>query len=374
MSIHYSLDTMDRMVLCRTFNYHTYHPFIALGLKLYRRFGLGLRDNYTLGDVYRMFQSGQNVQEILDNHPDISMRAVLIGRTFYNLQNPQVNASKLKRHLRVMIDENIDVLHSVDGGMASFGRTTHVAFAGLMGAKDTRLWGYCRAHGINILVTKDKTVNLSRNTKETMDITRCAILAWKRAMKENGGIVDDNMRMMPVILHVPHDATPTQIKNFLRKHQETILDIYDERVSPVIELSKGKVKPGIHFMEILGGDLKKQSERLRDLRVEVLMSNFDLKLLLSKQIKEKYARLKRAVEHEISQELQPIQGHNNKIVYLNEAEASFDPLTYNHSGPMDKIQDAYERAVIGDHLSIPIQDRLAARRAQKPENMRPTMA
>lgn len=363
-TIHYNLENMDQTELCQTFNYHSYPFSLAFSPKYYRRF-LGFVDHYTLGDVYRMFERGQDVQGILNNYPDVSMRAVLIGRTFYNLHNPQACISKLNRILKVLIDENIDILHTVDGGMQTLGYTSHLAFAGLMGAKDARLWGYCRARGINILVTKDRTVNLSRKTKDDMDITRCAILAWGRAMKKNGGIVDENMRMMPVILHVPHDATPTQIKNLIRKHQKTIFDVYDERVSPVIELTKGKVKPGIHFMEILDGDLKFQSTKLRDLRVDTLIANFDLTLLPYNEIKEMTATFKRAVEHEISTELQHIEGRNNRIIYINDAEKSFDADTYNYSGPMEKLHDAYLRVITGDPLLRPIEDRLEDMRAKK---------
>ncbi len=363
MGKYYSLQTMDTTVICRVFNYNSFATLVQPWLKFGRRL-MNMRDHYTLGEVYRMFQEGNSVQDILADHKDLSLRAALIGRTFHSINNQGPKAWRAKDYLRTMIDENIDIEHSVDGGMESLGPTTHIAFRGLMGAKDLQLWGYLRANAFQILVTKDTAVKPSRDTKETFDITRCAILAWKRALKSNGGIVDDNIRALPKILHVPHDAPPSQIKNMLRKHKKQIADISEECVSPVIVVTKGKVKPGIHFFEIMADGFKKQTQELRDLRIGVLHHAFGLQDLAEDRQKEIIASLKRAVEHEISVELEPRGDHNNKVVYLHHAVKKFDPENYRFSGDSDKYLRQVERAKAGDHLTISLADRFEIFKAQ----------
>jgi hypothetical protein len=195
-----------------------------------------------------------------------------------------------------------------------------------------------------------------------MDITRCAILAWKRALKVNGGVVDSHIRSLPVIIHVPHDAKPAQIKNLLRKHRDSIHDIYEECVSPVIILTKGKVKPGVHFWEITGDGFKKQVERLRDMRVEALIHQFEIHGIEEVNYKKIRATLKRAIEHEIATELKPIAGHNERVIYIHRAEKSFVAQEYQYSGPIEKIKDAIDRAAKASIIAPTPTDRLREKR------------
>ena len=364
MAVHYTPSTMDDTVICRVFNYHSYPLVPRLWLKFSRRLS-NQRDHYTLGDVYRMFADGKKVQNILDENPDISMRATLIGRTFYMIHNTEQNKSHPGHRLKSMIDENIDIEHSVEAGIQTLGPTSHVAFEGLMGAKDARLWGRLRAGNYRLLVTKDSAVKPSRNTRDTLDITRCAILAWQRALKLSGGIVDENIRSLPVIVHVPHDASPSQIKNMLRKHKRQILNIFDEKVSPVIKVTKGKAKPGVHFFEIMDGGFKNQVNELRDLRVKVLENTFEIKRVQPLRRKEIIASLKRAVEHEISSELEPLGEHNNKVVYLHRAVKLFNPTTYSYSGDNYAYKREVSSAERGDIFSVPLTDRLESYKLNK---------
>lgn len=363
MSLHYTLETMDQTVLCRCFNYHSFPPLARLWLKFWRQIS-NKRDHYTLGDVYRMFMDGKTVQEIRDDNSDLTIRAALIGRCFYMIHNVSRAAwQSPKRYLKTMIDENIDIDHSVEGGIQALGPTTHVAFEGLVGQKDLRLWGRLRAQGHDLLITKDRAVKTSRNTPETRDITRCAIMAWQRRLRVNGGVVDDHIRSLPVIVHVPHDASPSQIKNMLRAHRNSIFDIHDERVSPVINLTKGKAKPGIHFFEILGGDLKHQIAALRNKRVDVLCDRLNIGTVTDpKREKEIRASLKRAVEHEISQELKPLSDHNAKVEYLFRGALAFYPDAYEFSGNSQYYLRVVEKSKIPDPMSLPLQERLRRRK------------
>lgn len=370
MGKHYSLENMDSTVICRVFNYHSIPKFIQPWVRLTRQL-YGMRDHYTLGDVYRMHDAGQNVQDILSDNEGLTLRAALLGRTFHLIHNEGPKVWHAKNYLRTMIDENIDIEHSVDGGMQSIGPTTHVAFKGLMGAKDLKLWGYLRGNAYQILVTKDSAVKPSRNTKETFDITRCAILAWKRALTNNGGVVDDNIRALPKILQVPADAKPSQIKNMLRKHKEQIANIHDECVSPVIIMTEGKVKPGIHFFEIMAGGFKKQTEALRDLRLSALSDEFEVDRVPELRRKEIVASLKRAIEHEISVELQPVGDHNNRVVYLHNAVKKFNPHTYKFSGDSEKYIQQVRDAEKGDPLNMSIFERYEAKK-QAEHHLSPT--
>lgn len=361
METFYSLETMDKRILCRTFNYYSIgNPFKRQLTRVKRRMQ-GRKDFYTLGDIYRMYCDGNNIQDILRDHPKLSLDAILIGRAFFAYKHPIRFKNRKLAPLRVMFDENIGVKHTIEGGMQVFGYATHVSFEGMVGAKDARLWGFLRARNIDILVTKDKAVNIGRNTKDTLDITRCAQLSWGRALKNNGGVVDKTIRQMPLILHVPHNASVTEIKNLLRKHQHTIREMFDERVSPVISVTKGKAKHGIHFFEIMSDGFKKKSDGLRDQRLDAILTRFDISAISMLEEGKLRARMKRCIEHEISQELKYRHDGRDKIIHLKEMEDSFNPLTYNYYEGNEVIANLIAAAIHYERARKPAWERYGRR-------------
>jgi hypothetical protein len=364
-----TLENMDEVRLQSCFNYNAiaFKPFKLL-TKILRQLRKE-KDYITLGDVYRLFEQGHSVQGILNKHPTIEMRTVLVGRTFYKVSHPNHFVQNKRPEIKCMVDENIDLPHTVDAGMELFGKTTHPVFEGLMGAKDARLWGNLRARGIHVLITKDRAVKNGNKTKETLDITRCAILAWSRVLKKNGGVVDDEIRRLPVILHVPADARPTQIKNMLRKHATSIREIYEERVSPIISVTKGSAKPGQHFLEILHEGFKNQTRSLRDKRLNAWVSRIDFSGIAEEEAKREINGMKRAIEHEISQELKSFHGVNAKVVQLDNLDKNFDPQKYCYSGPIQKFEKSVERARLASNQNRPIEERLIAYKRNKASSL-----
>jgi len=318
------------------------------------------RDFYTLGEVYDEFDRNLTVQEIMDKNPDLSLKSVLYTRAFYKANNQE---SFLKRKwpvLSALVDENIAIEHSVEGAAEVIGSATHITFEGLRTQKDSKIWAHARFRGFDFILTKDRACKPSRSTIETLDITRCAELRWQRELEKSGGVVNNAIREMPKIIHVPHNMSPVRIKNILRKHQEKIFRINDECASPVIDLTKSNAKPGKHFMEIYRGGSKKQTEKLRDLRVSALMDELGISNLSQDSARELGASLKRAVEHEISVELHAVPGKNNKIVYLSKSTDNFDSRAYQYSGDIDKYREAVRRAETVNPYTIPTHERLKA--------------
>lgn len=325
----------------------------------------GQRDVYTLREIYDEFDKGLHVQNILDKHSDLTLKSALYARAFYKANNPQKFKKRKLPILRALVDENIGIEHSVDGAAEVIGHATHITFEGLRTKKDSQIWAHARYKGFDFIITKDKACKPARNTLSTLDITRCAELRWKRELDQSGGVVTQLIREMPKIIHVPHDMPPVQIKNILRKHRERIFEIAEECVSPAIELTKGSAKPGKHFMEIYRGGDKEQIEELRNLRISALSDELGVNDLGPVSQKEISASLKKAIEHEISRELQNIHGRHGRILYLSMQVDIFDTHKYQYSGDLEKHAQAVERAKFGDKYAEPTHIRLERRRANQ---------
>jgi hypothetical protein len=243
----YTTDNMHRTPVQSLFNYASIDDSWWAYLIKQERKMTGKSDHITLGQVYDAFESGQTFDEILDEIDGISPQSILLGRAFYMATNPMGYAGRKQQYLRILCDENGDERALTDGAREVFGYASHTSFEGLTGQPDSRVWSKSSGK-FNLIITKDKAVKKSRKSMETIDLTRCALLRWKYAVKYRG----ENPRELPVLLHVmDHEASGGKIKNLLRKHKQAIFEIYEERISPIIELHDHKVCPGITGAEIL---------------------------------------------------------------------------------------------------------------------------
>ncbi len=244
----YTTDNMHDIVVQNLFNSRSYDDDWKAFLVHRERILNGLPDQITLGEVYDAFEDGKTFDQILNDIVEISPQSVLLGRAFYMAANPAgYSVSRDRQYLRVLCDENSDPRALTDGAREVFGYASHTSFEGLTGQPDSKVWSKSSGK-FNLIVTKDRAVKKSRDTMDTIDLTRCALLRWKHALKYRGEIP----RELPVLLHVMDaEASGSKIKNLLRKHKQSIFEIYEERVSPVIELYDHKVNPGITGAEIL---------------------------------------------------------------------------------------------------------------------------
>jgi len=273
MARDYSLDQLDSISLQRTFNYCAIDNFwIRLAARITRAIQQK-RDEITLADVYEAFAAGKTFPEIQDEIEGITPKTILLGRAFYMAAHPVAYAGRKQQYLRVLCDANIDSAHLTDGARQVFGYATHIDFVGLRDAKDSRIWTAANGR-FNAILTKDRAVIKKRKSMEVIDLTRCALLRWKHILKNNGGIVDDALRGMPVLIHVMDARLKgPAITKLLRKHRQSIFEIYEERVSPIIELHKHKACPGIRYNEIIDSQekIKESQEEIKD-RCEMWVS------------------------------------------------------------------------------------------------------
>ena len=168
-----------------------------------------------------------------------------------------------------------------------------------------------------------------------------------------------------MILHVPANATPTQIKNMLRKHAQSIREIFEERVSPIISVTKGSAKPGQHFLEIIHEGLKNQTLSLRDKRLQAWVKQMDFGGIPDEHAKRDMNAMKRAIEHEISQELKSFHGINAKVIQLDTMDKAFDPEKYVYSGQFEKFAQLVERSRTAANQNKPLAERLEDFKKQK---------
>lgn len=353
-----TVDNAHLVRLQKLFNYQAI-DFVPLRetLRFWRIFN-GRKDHYYLGEIYNEYRNGLTVDEVLDKYPDLTLKSALYSHAFYTANHPQQTSKRKHPVSKALVDENIAVEHSVHGAAEVLGKATHIVFEGLRTKKDSAIWVHALVHGFDFIITKDKACKESRDTMETLDITRCAELRWRSILNQNGGVVTDALRQMPKIIHVPHDMTPTQIKNLLRKQQRQIYAIDQECVSPVIDLTRKVAKPGKHFMEIYRGGDRSQTLELRDLRVDVLYNQLDMRQVEEADRKEIKASLKRAVEHEISVELSSVPGKTNKVLFLIDQVDNFNPHEYKYSGDFSKYHIAVKTVKIFDPCSMSSRERL----------------
>lgn len=365
MSKVYSLDAIDTIVLQKTFNYGAIdNPYQQIFTRLMRAW-TGQRDHITLGEVYRAIADDKTFPEIQDEIPDISSKTILLARAFYSAVNPNgAHMHHRRQYLRVLCDANIDESYATDGARDVFGYASHINFEGLTHAKDSKIWAVASGK-FNLIITKDCAVKPTLKTMDTIDLTRCVLLRWKGMLKVNGGVVDAGIRALPVLIHIRDaDLSGRQIRNLLRKHRDAIFEIYDERVSPVIEVGRNQVKPGVHFLDLIEGGTKKRVTSLRDRIVQDVTDTLFGRILHTDSTPHTKAIVKRAVEHHISDEMSRLQTPAERQAFLNriaEPEAGADILPLHIWARLEKTL-----LYVQDPLELPLASRMEKRAAGRP--------
>ncbi len=272
-----TLENMDYVSLQRTFDYSALgsDPWEAFQIQQ-DRLRRGVKEKITLGDVYRLFNEGlqfhevKNALHVGDNALDrqIDNKTVLIGEAFYHAVNPGIKGFNKANIVRVLCDENIDEYMATHGALKTFGHASHTTFESLTGEPDSMVWRH--AQKFDVIISKDTAQKSNNISDETRDLTNCAEDAWSDVLSRNGGVIDDEIRTLPIIIHIKDSqASGREIRNLLRKYKKEIKILLNERKSPVIELKKGR-RPQIckHYMELIDGDREEKRQKLIDKRVE----------------------------------------------------------------------------------------------------------
>jgi len=194
---------------------------------------------------------GQTLPEIKRDLPEISTSRLLHARAYFAAQYPKEYKPHFEDGFKILIDENLDPHFTTDGARRAFGEAVHVSFVDLDTKTDLDVWRYACANEFNMIVTKDRAEVEGR---KHLDLTRCATLKWKWRMQVNGGKVDWYLRQLPRILHIKDaDIHGKEVAARLQDHKETIEEIFEEPISPIIEVHKKSVSPGENFIDILQG-------------------------------------------------------------------------------------------------------------------------
>jgi len=167
---------------------------------------------------------------------------------------------------------------TIDGAQRVFGYASHTIFEGLNGQCDSRVW----EKGLNFdyIISKDRAVKSNRIRDEERDLTNCAYDAWKEVLTRNGGVIDSEIRQLPIIVHImDHKADGRAVKRLLQKNKIEILRLSQERKSPVIELRKNrKARIGKHYLELIDGDVSEKRQLLVDKRYDEFLKSDPLNL------------------------------------------------------------------------------------------------
>jgi hypothetical protein len=301
-----TLDNMDEVQLQGTFDYVAIEPDVWEAFYIRQdRLRRGVKETISLGDVYRLFASGLNFHEVKEfleaeycdhsHSRNISNKTVLLGQAFYRAVNPGIPHFNRSNVIRALCDENLDEYLATDAAQRVFGYASHTTFEKLTGKPDSRVWR--RALDFDVIISKDTAQKSSRTSEEDRDLTNCAEDAWKEILARNGGVIDDEIRALPIIIHVKDaQADGRQIKKMLKKHKHRIYELIQQRKSPVIELKKGRTPQiGKHYLELIDGGTEVRKRRLVNAQLGVFMRMNVLDLTREEKI-EFRARIREVIQ------------------------------------------------------------------------------
>jgi len=240
---------------------------------------------------------GQTLPEIKHDLPQIPLPKLLHARSFFASQYPELYNPHFSDNFKVLVDENLDPHFVTDGARRAFGQAVHVSFVDLDTESDLEVWKYACANQFNLIVTKDRAEVKGR---KHLDLTRCATLTWKWDMQMHNGLVSDRLRNRPRILQVMNASMSGQdISASLIAQNRSIAEIFEECISPKIELGKSYVRPGESFLEIMNGKISPELEQKITKYTDKLVQNTDTLQLNSIAFK----GFKRAVRNEVMLEM-----------------------------------------------------------------------
>jgi len=302
----YTLDNMHEVKLQQRFNEHSLNIWTRFLLQSYRR--ITQQKKYiTLGDVYTLFEQGHKFDEIKKilkspHEPidavEISNNTILNGQIFYHAANPGIKGFNREGVPKALVDENLGEYNAIDGAQRVFGYATHTVFEGLNGQCDTRVWE--RGQDFDFIISKDMAVKSNRVAYEDRDLTNCSYDTWRKTLQKNGGVIDDEIRALPIIIHIVNaDADGRTVKKLLQKHKAEILRLAQEKKSPIILLEKGrKPKIGKHYLELINGDIAEKRQTLIDKRFSELFE-MDPFILGQRTLAEYSSTIRELIENDV---------------------------------------------------------------------------
>mgnify|MGYP006932091839 FL=1 len=304
-----TLNNMDEIPLQATFDYAAIEPDMWEVFHIRQdRLRRGVKETISLGDVYRLFESGLNFHEVKESleaqcsdhrfRRDISNKTILLGQAFYRAVNPGIKHFNRSNVIKALCDENIDEHLATACAQPVFGYASHTTFEDLTGQPDSRVWR--RAMDFDVIISKDTAQKSSRKSVEDRDLTNCAEDAWKEILARNGGVVDDEIRSLPIIIHVKDaQADGRLIRKMLKKHKHKIYELIQQRKSPVIELKKGRTPQiGRHYLELIDGGTAARKRRLVNTQLGVFMKMNVLDLTREEKL-EFRARIREVIQEKV---------------------------------------------------------------------------
>jgi hypothetical protein len=255
-------------------------------------------------------KEGQTLPEIKRDLPEVPISKLLHARSYFAATYPELYRPHFSEGFKVLVDENLDPHYVTDATRRAFGEAVHISFVptnyikrssyayGTKDVMDIELWKYACANQFNLIVTKDKAEVEGR---KHIDLTRCVTMRWKWRLQVNGGRVDSQLRQLPKILHFREaDISGREAASRLFTNRDSIIEIFEESVSPIIELHKYTAKPGRNFMEILKGKIDPKLQRRITEETDRLMPEMDVDLLETSARK----RIRKTVRNEVMLEIE----------------------------------------------------------------------
>ena len=254
-------------------------------------------------------RAGQTLPEIKRDLPEIPTARLLHARSYYAAMYPELYQPHVSEGFKVLVDENLDPHYVTDAARRAFGEAVHVTFIpvdrikassyayGTKDVMDIELWKYACANHFNLIVTKDKAEVEGR---KHLDLTRCAVMKWKWHLQVNGGIVDEHLRDLPKIVHIRQaDMNGKDVASRLTSNRDSIIGIFEESVSPIIELHKNAATPGRNFLEILKGKIDPKLQERITRETDRIMKERDVDSLESCARK----RIRKTIRHDVMLDL-----------------------------------------------------------------------
>lgn len=266
---------------------------------------------------------GQTLPEIKAELPTIPTNSLLHARAYFASQYPDLYKPHYPNEFKVLVDENIDPHFATDGARRAFGEAAHVSFHDLSKQTDLEVWKYACANKFNMIVTKDRAVVPSR---KHIDLTRCAELKWKWRLQVNNGNVDTYLRQLPRIAHIRNaSASGREIAVMLMTQKENIAEIYEEAVSPNIEISSNGVTSGKDYLEILYGRRNAKLESRISMHTDIILEEMELEHLDKNKRKRIRETVRNLVKLRMGGDFSKIPfRHDEKVALCEKLTLSFD--------------------------------------------------
>jgi hypothetical protein len=340
---------MHEVKLQKRFNDASLNWFQRLIISPMRK-ALGEGDYITLAEVYALFQSGKKFHEVKEAlrpktasiaDVEVFTKTVLVGEAFYNAVNPGIKGFNRSNIIKALCDENIDEHFATQGAQRVFGAASHTSFEKLTSEPDSLVWKKATEGSFDVIISKDTARKTGRVLFEERDLTNCAYDAWREIFARNGGKIDDEIRALPILIHIKKaDASGREIRNMLKKHKSEIFKLLQKRKSPVIELSKSCAKAGEHYLELIDGGTEKRKRRLINKRVGLFME--DNPFGLSRAEKVAHLRtIRKLITREVNDLLKKYPDSETRIPMLN---AQIENVRMEPSMSQDHTKH-FERAV-----------------------------